>query len=115
MTARIERNLNRKKPVPKSKIQAPIQSLAKCNDLGVRAEIVKQNRRATNPYWIKIDDLVVYYYEDNNSLLYVEDTIYEDDIDYDAKYIGGGVFIHAHEPSHISTPWSSLMWAVPIP
>ncbi len=115
MTARIERNLNRKKPVPKSKIQAPIQSLAKCNDLGVRAEIVKQNRRATNPYWIKIDDLVVYYYEDSNSLLYVEDTIYEDDIDYDAKYIGGGVFIHAHEPSHISTPWCSLMWAVPIP
>ena len=46
MTARIERNLNRKKPVPKSKIQAPIQSLAKCNDLGVRAEIVKQNKRA---------------------------------------------------------------------
>ena len=115
MTSRIERNLNRKKPVPKSKVQAPIQSLAKCNDLGVRAEIVKQNKRATNAYWIKIDDLVVYYYEDDNSLLYVEDTIYEDDIDYDAKYIGGGVFIHAHEPSHISTPWCSQMWHVSIP
>ena len=106
---------NRKMPVPKNKVQAPMESLAKCNNLAVRAEIVKQDPTATNTYWISIDDMKIYFYEDDNSLLYIDDNRRRDDIDIKAKYIGGGVFIDAHEESHISTPWGSMMWYVSIP